>query len=66
MKRYWKCWKCGSFVTTKEISPLVCTAPMIVRTSGICGGGFVELTEELYKLAKEVEKPLKQDKKVKS
>ena len=50
MKRYWKCWKCGILVTTKETSPLMCTTPMSARISGICCGGFKELSEELYKI----------------
>ena len=53
MKRYFKCCKCGSYLTItedgKEVESIVCTAPMTIRISEICGGAFsIEITEEEY------------------
>ncbi len=42
---YRKCWKCGrsAEVTTNTPDvPVMCTMPMAVRTSGICGGSYTE------------------------
>jgi len=50
MKRYWQCQKCGNISITKDISPLLCAAPLACRTSGICGGWLKELTKKEYKL----------------
>ena len=50
-KRYFKCWKCGAITYTEnnEDPNCVCTAPMAVRTSGICGGSFsIEITKKEY------------------
>ncbi len=42
---YRKCWKCGrsaEIITTDPDKPLMCTSPMPVRISGICGGSYTE------------------------
>ena len=44
---FWKCWKCGESISHGEY-PGICTAPFALRTSGICGGGFKEITKEEY------------------
>lgn len=49
MNRYLRCWKCGTAVMTEGEPPLMCTMPMSVRTSGICGGSYEkEITEEEF------------------
>jgi len=51
MEKYFRCNKCGSsmFKTELETMRPICTAPMAVRTSGICGGSISnEITEEEY------------------
>ncbi|MBT6050889.1 hypothetical protein HN682_01380 [Candidatus Peregrinibacteria bacterium] len=41
-----KCWKCGTIVySDSDILDIVCTTPIPIRTSGICGGSF-QLTED--------------------
>lgn len=47
---YWKCYKCGTVGYTEKGADgsVTCVAPMPVRTSGICGGGYVEITEQEY------------------
>ena len=51
-KRYFQCWKCGAVgYTIDGSSPqnTVCCSPMVIRTSGICGGSFtIEITEQEY------------------
>lgn len=39
--KMYKCNKCGFVLSTdSDTAPTVCTYPMEVRTSGICGGSF--------------------------
>jgi hypothetical protein len=51
-ERYFRCDKCGNFITKVDHGQSrggMCTGPMAVRTSGICGGGFtIEMTKEEY------------------
>jgi hypothetical protein len=51
MEKYFRCNKCGGamFKTELETFRPICTAPMVGRTSGICGGSISnEITEEEY------------------
>ena len=46
MNRYFKCTKCGATASTVDTSvPSVCVTPDLNRTSGCCGGYFIEITE---------------------
>lgn len=58
-RKYFKCWKCGGTVYTNDGSKpnVVCTYPMAVRTSGICGGSYTENSnkEEFDKFKKKYE-----------
>lgn len=50
--RFFRCNKCGQYITKVENEKQLggmCTGPMAVRTSGICGGSMTkEMTEEEY------------------
>lgn len=54
---YRKCWKCGrsaEIKTTDPAKPVMCTMPMAVRTSGICGGSYTEpYTKEEFEKERE-------------
>lgn len=41
-EQYWKCDRCGAICCCESdnIPTIVCTSPMLWRTSGICGGIF--------------------------
>ena len=50
-KQYGKCTRCDAIVETNNIdlTTAMCTSPMAVRTSGLCGGSFEAITEKEYK-----------------
>lgn len=62
---YLKCWKCGGLIMMKNYDKHahipMCTYPMAVRTSGICGGSFTEKStkEEFEKAQREYEEKQK-------
>jgi hypothetical protein len=44
--RYFKCSKCGAIASTVNCeSPSICTTPAAYRTTGVCGGYFIEISE---------------------
>lgn len=45
---YFKCTKCGAVMETLMEFATVCTAPVNYRTSGVCGGGYKEITKKEY------------------
>lgn len=46
--RIFLCNKCkSSAYTTDGTEPMMCVAPFPVRTSGICGGGYTEITDRV-------------------
>jgi hypothetical protein len=57
VKLYRKCWKCGrsaEITTNTPLTALMCTQPMAVRTSGICGGSYTEFyTKEEFEKERE-------------
>ena len=46
--KYGKCWKCGAIAETTDNELGMCTAPMPVRYSNVCGGAFIEITKVEY------------------
>ena len=48
MKRYFQCWKCGAIIESESDQNPMCVASAPYRTSGICGGGSIEITKDEY------------------
>lgn len=48
--KYYQCFKCGSIITINDNETIssICCNSMPIRTSGICGGGFNEISENEY------------------
>ena len=60
--RVFFCNKCkSSAYTTDGTEPIMCVAPFSARTSGICGGGYTEVTDKVdWILASEVERVIEE------
>ena len=59
-KRYFKCWKCGTKVyTTDGGEPnCMCVTKMAVRTSGICGGSYTEISKNDFNVCDPTKEPV--------